>query len=162
MTCRILIVDDSPSFRKGIKALLEIQPDMQVAGVAPDGQEALDLISTLSPDLVLLDAQMPGKTGIEVAPEMKSLCPETKIIMMTLYPDYRSRAVEAGVDAFLTKGIPPEHLLTVIRGVMAKSSNREEDPQDPGKKGAGGPMDAEKKLKTIKFEDDKSSTRDGE
>ena len=115
---RILIVDDSPSFCKGMQALLEIQPDMEVAGVAPDGQTAMELIERLQPALVLLDAQMPGMSGLEAAQQIKSRWPQTEIILMTMYSDYRSKAIEAGVDAFVTKGVPPEHILAVIRGLV--------------------------------------------
>jgi len=115
---RILIVDDSHSFRKGMRALLEIQPDMQVAGEAPGGPEALELAGELQPDLILLDAQMPGMTGVEVTREIKNRWPQMKIILMTMYADYRSKTIEAGVDAFVTKGIPPEHILSLIRGIL--------------------------------------------
>jgi DNA-binding NarL/FixJ family response regulator len=116
--CRILIVDDSPSFRKGMRALLEIQPDMEVAGEASNGDKAMELVEVLKPDLVLLDAQMPGMTGVDVTQEIKRRWPQVKIILMTMYADYRSKTIEAGVDAFLTKGIPPEHLLSLVRGIL--------------------------------------------
>jgi DNA-binding NarL/FixJ family response regulator len=115
---RILIVDDSASFRKGIQALLEIQPDMQVAGLASQGFKAIQLIDDLHPDLILLDAQMPGMSGLEVTREIKNKWPEIKVILMTMYVDFRSKAIEAGVDAFISKGIPPEHMLTLIRGII--------------------------------------------
>jgi DNA-binding NarL/FixJ family response regulator len=114
---RILIVDDSSSFRRGMRALLEIQPDIQVVGEAPDGSKALEWIEELQPSLVLLDAQMPGMTGVEVAQQIKNRWPKTKVILMTMYPDYRSKAIEAGADAFMTKGLPPEQLLAIIRGI---------------------------------------------
>jgi len=114
---RLLIVDDSSSFRKGMRALLEIQPDMQVVGEASNGSDALELIEKLQPDFILLDAQMPGMTGVEVTQQIKSRWPQVKIILMTMYADYRLQAIEAGADVFLTKGIPPEHMLSVLRGI---------------------------------------------
>ena len=114
---RLLIVDDSASFRKGMRALLDIQPDMQVVGEAPNGGKALESVETTSPNLVLLDAQMPGMTGVEVTRQIKSRWPQVKVILMTMYPDYRSKSIEAGADAFMTKGIPPEQLLAIIRGI---------------------------------------------
>jgi DNA-binding NarL/FixJ family response regulator len=128
---RILIVDDNPSFRKGMQALLEIQPDMEVVGEAPDGDKAMELVEEMQPDLLLLDAQMPGMTGVAVARRVKRRWPRMKIILLTMYSDYRSKAIEAGADAFLTKGLPPEHVLSLIRGIVPKS----EDPV-PGLKGA--------------------------
>jgi DNA-binding NarL/FixJ family response regulator len=115
---RILIVDDSLSFRMGMRALLEIQPDMQEVGMAPSGHKAIELVEELQPDLVLLDAQMPDLTGIEVTQKIKSRWPKVKVILMTMYSDYRSKAIEAGADTFITKGIPPEHILSLIRGIM--------------------------------------------
>jgi DNA-binding NarL/FixJ family response regulator len=114
---RILIVDDSLSFRMGMRALLEIQPDMQEIGMAPSGYKAIELVEELQPDLVLLDAQMPDMTGIEVTQKIKSRWPNVKVILMTMYADYRSKSIEAGADAFLTKGLPPEHVLGLIRGI---------------------------------------------
>lgn len=124
---RILIVDDSQSFRKGMKALLEIQPDMQVTGMAPTGQKGIELIEALHPDLVLLDAQMPGLSGMEVTQEIKKKWPEVKVILMTMYVDFRVRAIDAGVDAFITKGISPEDMLSIIRGIVHQDALMEED-----------------------------------
>jgi two-component system nitrate/nitrite response regulator NarL len=117
---RILIVDDSLDFRMGMRALLEIQPDMQEVGVASCGTKAVELVKELQPDLVLLDARMPDMTGIEVTQKIKSCWPKVKVILMTMFADYRPKAIEAGADAFLTKGIPPEHILSLIRGIMQK------------------------------------------
>ena len=117
---RILIVDDSLSFRMGMRALLEIQPDMQEVGFAPSGNKALELVKELQPDLVLLDAQMPDLTGIEVTQKIKSQWPKVKVLLLTMFSDYRSKAIEAGADAFVTKGIPPEHMLSLIRGIAQK------------------------------------------
>ncbi len=117
---RILIVDDSLSFRMGMRALLEIQPDMQEVGMAPNGRKAIEMVEELQPDLVLLDAQMPDMTGIEVTQMIKSRWPRVKVILMTMYSDFRSKAIEAGADTFLTKGIPPEYVLSLIRGIAQK------------------------------------------
>jgi NarL family two-component system response regulator LiaR len=114
---RILIVDDSHSFRMGMRALLEIQPDMEVAGEAESGHKVVELIDELHPDLILLDAQMPGMSGIEVTQIVKSRRPQVKIMLMTMFSDYRPSAIEAGADSFLTKGIPPAHVLSLIRGI---------------------------------------------
>jgi YesN/AraC family two-component response regulator len=118
---RILIVDDNPSFRKGMRALLDIQPDMETIGEAPNGHAAMELVEELRPDLILLDAQMPGMTGVAVTRRIKRIQPQTKIILVTMYSDFRSKAIEAGADAFITKGIPPEHMLSLIRGLANKN-----------------------------------------
>jgi DNA-binding NarL/FixJ family response regulator len=115
----ILIVDDSLSFRKGMRSLLSIQPDMKVVHEVENGQAALELLESHHIDLVLVDAQMPGTDGVEVTRRIKSLRPEVKVILMTMYPDYRVKAIEAGADSFLSKGLPPEDVLVVIRGIVA-------------------------------------------
>ena len=115
---RILVVDDSHSFRMGMRALLEIQPDMEVVGETHSGHKVMELVEVFHPDLILLDAQMPGMTGIEVTRAVKHRWPEVKIILMTMFADYRPTAIEAGADTFLTKGIPPEHVLALIRGIV--------------------------------------------
>jgi DNA-binding NarL/FixJ family response regulator len=115
----ILIVDDSLSFRKGMRSLLSIQPDMKVVGEAENGQAAMKLVESHHVDLVLMDAQMPGIDGVEVTRKIKSCLPEVKIILMTMYPDYRLKAIEAGADTFLSKGLPPENVLEVIRRIVS-------------------------------------------
>ncbi len=121
---RILVVDDSVSFRMGMHALLEIQSDMQEVGMAPSGHKALELVGQLQPDLVLLDAQMPDMNGIEVTQAIKNRWPEMKVILMTMFSDYRAKSIEAGADAFLTKGLPPEHVLSIIRGMLRSSPDK--------------------------------------
>jgi DNA-binding NarL/FixJ family response regulator len=114
---RILIVDDSLSFRKGIRALLSIQSDMEVIGEASDGNTAMEMIPRLEPELVLLDECMPGMSGSEVTQQLNNLWPYIKVILLTMYSDRESLAIEGGVDAFLIKGIPPEHILAMIREI---------------------------------------------
>jgi DNA-binding NarL/FixJ family response regulator len=114
---RILIVDDSLSFRKGIRALLSIQSDMEVIGEASDGSTAMEMIPWLKPELVLLDECMPGMSGSEVTQQLNNLWPYIKVILLTMYSDRESLAIEGGVDAFLIKGIPPEHILAMIREI---------------------------------------------
>jgi DNA-binding NarL/FixJ family response regulator len=114
---RILIVDDNASFRKGLQALLKIQPDMETVGDAENGPKAMELAKELQPDLILLDAQMPGMTGVAVARRIKRRWPRIKVILLTMYTDYREKSIEAGADAFITKGVPPDHMLSLIRGM---------------------------------------------
>ena len=117
---RILIVDDSLSFRKGIRALLSIQSDMEVIGEASDGSTAMEMIPRLKPELVLLDECMPGMSGSEVTRQLKELWPHIKVILLTMYSDREFQAIEAGADAFLIKGMPSEHILAMIREIVGK------------------------------------------
>jgi len=112
---RILIVDDNHSFRKGMHAFLSIQPNLEVIGEAPNGHLAIEIITKLQPELVLLDVQMPGMNGIELTRYIKDYWPKTKVIILTMYPEYCSKALEAGADSFITKGIPVEQILSSIR-----------------------------------------------
>lgn len=127
---RIMVIDDSYSFRLGLKALLDIQADMQVVGEASSGDQVLDLVEAHQPELILLDAQMPGLDGIEVTRVLKDCYPGIKVILMTMFADYRPSAIAAGADTFLTKGIPPEHILALIRGI-ARARNPERIESDP-------------------------------
>jgi DNA-binding NarL/FixJ family response regulator len=121
---RILIVDDSLSFRKGIRALLSIQSDMEVIGEASDGSTAMEMIPRLKPELVLLDECMQGMSGSEVTRRIKNLWPHIKVILLTMYFDQESLAIECGVDAFLIKGRPSEHILAMIREVVEKAGQK--------------------------------------
>lgn len=127
---RILIIDDSYSFRVGMRALLQIQPDMEVVGESDSGKSVTKIVEDLHPDLILLDAQMPGMNGIEVTQVLKEFNPKIKVILMTMFSDYRPTAIAAGADSFLTKGIPPEHVLALIRGLVL-TRNIERNESDP-------------------------------
>jgi DNA-binding NarL/FixJ family response regulator len=117
MTIRLMIVDDNYSFRKAMHALLSIEPDMQVVAEAEDGRMALDMLEKYQPEMVLVDAQISGLTGMDVTREIKRRFPQVRVILMTIYPDYRGKVNMTGADATLTKGISLEHMLSVIRGV---------------------------------------------
>jgi len=102
---RILIVDDLPEMRELIRAYLEEETDFRVCGEAIDGLDAIDKAQTLKPDLIILDASMPRMNGIEAAPKLKKLLPETPIILFTFHESimHGFDAVEVGVDAVVTK-----------------------------------------------------------
>jgi DNA-binding NarL/FixJ family response regulator len=102
---RILIVDDLPQMRKLIRDYLEEEKEFQVCGEAIDGFDAIDKAQSLKPDLIILDASMPRINGIEAAPKLKKLVPETPIILFTFHESmmHGFDAGEIGVDAVLTK-----------------------------------------------------------
>jgi CheY-like chemotaxis protein len=101
--------------------VLGIKIDMEVVGEAADGSTAMEMIPRLKPELVLLDECMPGMTGSEVTRQIKNLWPHIKVILLTMYSDRKSLAIEGGVDAFLIKGIPTEHILAMIREIVEKA-----------------------------------------
>jgi DNA-binding NarL/FixJ family response regulator len=104
-TKRILLVDDLPQIRKLIRAYVEEETDFRVCGEAIDGFDAIDKAQSLKPDLVILDASMPRMNGIEAAPKLKKLLPETPIILFTSHESmmHGFDAREIGVDAVVTK-----------------------------------------------------------
>jgi DNA-binding NarL/FixJ family response regulator len=119
---KILLVDDHPLFRTGLKSLLVDNPSFQVIGEAGDGQEAIRLTKTLKPDLVLLDISLPDKSGIEVTRELKNLFPEILILIVSMHAkiDFITEAFRAGALGYVIKESAAERLVqgleTVARG----------------------------------------------
>jgi DNA-binding NarL/FixJ family response regulator len=111
---RLVIADDAPRSRDGLRALLATWPEVEVVGEAADGQQAVHLVEECRPDVVVMDARMPVMDGLEAARLVKDRWSEVKVVLLTMYPTYRAQALAAGVDAFLVKGCPPEQLLKAI------------------------------------------------
>lgn len=114
---RVLIADDHPLTRMGIRAVLESAADIQVVGEARDGVEVKQLVSELCPDVLLLDLVMPGPTAWEIEEWVQIHCPETVTLILTAHSRdyYLTRAVEAGVSGYLTKDQAPQMLLEAVR-----------------------------------------------
>jgi DNA-binding NarL/FixJ family response regulator len=114
---RLLIVDDSTAARSGLKALLGTvtshERELEIFEAA-NGQEALQLIETILPDVILIDAQMPLVNGIEATRIIKERWPTIKVVILTMYPTYQSVALAAGVDVFLLKGCSAEEVFEAI------------------------------------------------
>jgi DNA-binding NarL/FixJ family response regulator len=113
---RILIADDHPRSRNGLQALLATSPEVTVVGEAANGREAVWLVAGTQPDVVLMDVQMPVMDGLEATRHIKNQWPNVKVIALTMYEATRTKALAAGVDAFLIKGCSAEELLGVIFG----------------------------------------------
>jgi DNA-binding NarL/FixJ family response regulator len=116
----ILIVDDHAVWRQGIKDLLRDEPDLEVLGECADGNEAMQTIVSMSPDLVLMDVNMPGMNGMQVTRQIKSDRHKAAIIMLTAYDDVEQavHAIRAGAQAFCPKDVQAQRLLEVIRHVL--------------------------------------------
>ena len=114
---KILIADDHPVFRRGLKQIIAETTDIVVAGEAADGLEVLNRVKTGDFDLVLLDISMPGKTGIDVLAQLKYEKPELPVLMLSMHPEeqYAVRALKAGASGYLTKESAPDELISAIR-----------------------------------------------
>lgn len=112
---KVLITDDRITSRKGLRALMLTQPDIQVIGEAADGESAIEFINNTKPDVVIMDAFMPGMNGLEATRIIKKKWREVRVVVLTLHEDIREEALASGADAFLVKGCPPERLLQEIR-----------------------------------------------
>ncbi|MBM4458602.1 MAG: response regulator transcription factor [Chloroflexi bacterium] len=114
---RILIADDHAMIRRGLAAYLLGRADLTVVGQAADGQEALDAIPALRPDVVLLDIQMPRLNGIEAARRIRQGYPDVRVIMLTSFQesDLMQAALAAGASGYLLKDVAEEDLVAAIR-----------------------------------------------
>jgi len=124
-TIRVLIVDDHVFVRKGIQALLATEEDIEVVGEAQDGQEAMELIKDLRPDVILLDLLMPKLDGIEVTRRVVTEDPQARILVLTSFvaDDKVFPAIKAGALGYLLKDSEPEDLIRAIRQVYAGESS---------------------------------------
>jgi len=118
---RILIADDHPVFRRGLKQIVEEAPDLLVAGEAANGAEALLKARTDAYDVVLLDITMPVRNGVDVLSQLKHERPALPVLMLSMHPEeqYAVRALRAGASGYLTKESAPEELVAAIRKVSA-------------------------------------------
>lgn len=116
---RVLIIDDHPLFRQGIRWSLEGADDIEVIGEAENGQEALKLTERLNPDVVLVDINLPGLNGLEVARVIKRRDPRMGIIVLSVYEDDDQlfQAIKVGAAAYSSKDVNPDDLLSFIREV---------------------------------------------
>src|SRR5215212_5458478 len=116
---KVLIVDDIPETRENLKKLLAFESDVEVVGTASTGREGLELAQELTPDIILMDINMPDMDGITATEAITKAVPATSVIMMSVQSeaDYLRRAMLAGARDFLTKPISGEELYSTIRSV---------------------------------------------
>ena len=118
---KVLMVDDNEVVREGLKSILEPQVDIELVGEAVDGLDAVAKAETLYPDVILMDAQMPGMDGTEATRRIKQSLPDVKVLFLTVYGEYVGGALAAGASWYLTKDCRRQDLLEGIR-VLAQSS----------------------------------------
>ncbi len=116
---RVVVVDDHPFFRKGIRDVLDKEPDIEVIAESGHGQEALDLLPQLMPDVVLMDVNLPGLNGLQVTHQLKTRCPNINVIILTAYDDEEQiyHAIRIGASAYFAKDVAPGQLLDTVRTV---------------------------------------------
>jgi DNA-binding NarL/FixJ family response regulator len=118
---RVVLADDQEMVRAGLRMLIDFQPDLEVVGEAADGLEAVEVVTRLRPDVVLMDVRMPHCDGIEAARRVLGSVPDAAVVVLTTFDEDASlaEALRAGVSGFLLKTAPPEQLLHAIRTVAA-------------------------------------------
>ncbi|MEU9330307.1 response regulator transcription factor [Streptomyces canus] len=116
---RVLIADDEPMIRAGVRAVLATDPDIEVVAEAVDGHDAVELVRRHRPAVAVLDIRMPGMNGIDAAAEIHRTVPTTSVIMLTTFgeDDYILKALGGGAAGFLIKSGEPEELITGVRAV---------------------------------------------
>lgn len=112
---RILIADGQDRVRFALRVLLAQQPGLHVVGEATRGEELLAQASVTVPELVLVDWELPGLAEAGGLPALRKLCPAVQVVVLSNRPGVRQAALAGGVDAFVSKGDPPERLLAVLR-----------------------------------------------
>jgi DNA-binding NarL/FixJ family response regulator len=117
---RIVLADDHALFRLGMRKIINDVPGMEVIGEANDGIELLEMLRELTPDLVVLDISMPNLRGIEVAREIRSLYPRTKVLILTMHKnkEYLYHAIASGANGYLLKEDSDEELLLAIEMIF--------------------------------------------
>jgi two-component system nitrate/nitrite response regulator NarL len=115
--CRVLLVDNHPLFRRGVAQLIASQPDFEVVGEAVSAEEGVVLATALKPDLVLMDLNMPGGSGLDALKQIKDAGVDTQVIMLTVSDAEQDfiKAVRAGAEGYLLKDSEPEEILEKLR-----------------------------------------------
>lgn len=148
---RLLIIDDHPLFRKGVSQLVKPEPEFDVVGEASSGEEGLELVQTLHPDMILLDLNMRGMDGVEVLKVIKSWGSDARVVMLTVSDEASDlvAALRAGADGYLLKETEPEALLAKLKeaaagqmtlsdrlaGLLVRAMRQDTRPKEPDEAG---------------------------
>ena len=116
---KVLIADDHPVVRQGLRQMLAVESDLTVVGEARNGQEVVELSRRVPWEVAVLDYNMPGKNGLELIKELRQRYPGRAVLVLSMYPEdrYAVRALKAGAAGYLTKDSAPEELVSAIRKV---------------------------------------------
>ena len=120
MTIRVLLCDDVETMRIALRAVLDLHDGVEVVGEARNGVEAIELASSLQPDVVLLDVTMPGKDGLEALPELRSVAPDARVVILS---GHEGRPIEEaarrGAEHFLLKTSDPDAIVAAVEQAAA-------------------------------------------
>lgn len=118
---RVLVADDQAVVRGGLRMILEAQADLEVVGEAADGSEAITMVASLQPDVVLMDIRMPGVDGIEATRRIAQTSTRTRVLVLTTYAldEYVYESLKAGAAGFFVKTESPERLVEAVRLIAA-------------------------------------------
>ncbi|MHB8627640.1 MAG: response regulator [Aggregatilineales bacterium] len=121
---RLLLADDHPIVREGLRAILSTQPDFEIVGEAADGRQLVAQAIALRPDVVLTDLEMPGLDGVEAIRQIRAALPDTQVIVLTAFntDDRIVNSIQAGAQGYLLKGAPRSEIFNAIRVVHAGGS----------------------------------------
>ena len=121
---RIVVCDDQDVVREGLRAILGTVPEFDVVGVAGDGDEVVRLVERTLPDVVLMDLNMPGVTGVQATRALREKCPAVKVLVLTTYDadEWVFDAIRAGAAGYLLKDAPRADLISAIKGTAAGKS----------------------------------------
>ena len=116
---RVVLADDHPVVREGLKTLVNDNPHMEVVGEACDGASACEVVKELQPDVLVVDISMPRMNGVQTTQWVKRECPKTKVLALTLHDEksYLQQLLEAGASGYVLKRSPADELLRAIRSV---------------------------------------------
>lgn len=117
---RIIIVEDHPIFKDGLKSLLEKEIDFQVADVVTSTEELLNKLTENEYDVVISDVDLPGRSGIEVLPDIKKMDPKLPVLILSMHSEENTgfRAIKAGADSYLSKEVDPSEILKAVRTLL--------------------------------------------
>ena len=117
---RVVIAEDHTLFRQGLKALLSLEPEFEVVGEAADGFQAIQCAKELKPDIILLDISMPRVDGMAAIREIKSVCPEAKVLILTVHKteEHVLETLKSGASGYVLKDASHEEFLLAMRSVL--------------------------------------------
>ena len=123
-TTRIVIIDDHQLFREGVKRILDYEPSFEVLAEGDDGNEAINLVETYNPDVVIMDINMPQTNGVEATKQLVRQFPKTKVIILSIHDDenYVTHALKTGASGYLLKEMDADALIDAVKVVSAGGS----------------------------------------